>query len=467
MDIPRTRYAKTVDGVHIAYRVLGHGPVDLIRVTGSVSNFEIELEEPHTTDYFEGLASFSRLILFDMRGSGLSDRTPTPDLEKRAEDLRAVLDAVGSERPVILGDVSGGALAVFFAATYPARVQALILGGAYARGAWAPDYPIGQTEQSYLAERADIERRWGSTELAQEWVDAQIPSLAQDGGFVERFAKYLRHAASPSAALAFHDSLYAIDVRTLLGSVQAPTLVLAIPGSGDLVKGTGDVIRERYLAERIPGSTYVELPGHDFAIEFTNPGVLIDEMERFVRSVTAEEAAFDRVLATVLFTDIVGSTQRAAALGDSGWRDLLERHHEAVRAMIGRYRGVEIDTAGDGFFATFDGPARGVRCARAIVEALRPLGLEVRAGLHTGEVETMDGKVGGIGVHIGARVGAMAHASEILVSSTVKDLVAGSGLAFEDAGEHELKGIPDRWRLYRVVESPVDRRESEIARRTA
>ena len=451
MNVPETRYAKTVDGVNIAYQMRGHGPVDLIRVTGNVSNFEIELEEPRTADYFDGLASFSRLILFDMRGTGLSDRAQPPDLEKRAEDLRAVLDEAGSERAVILGDVSGGALAVFFAATYPTRVQALILGGAYARGAWAPDYPIGQQEQSYLAEREEIERRWGTLEFAQEVIDAQVPSLAHDAGFVERFAKYLRHGASPAAALAFHDSLYAIDVRALLGSVQAPTLVLAIPGSGDLVEGTGDVVRERYLAERIPASTYVELPGRDFAIEYTNPKVLLHEMERFVRSVTAEEATFDRVLATVLFTDIVGSTQHAAAMGDTAWRELLARHHEAVRALIGRYRGIEIDTAGDGFFATFDGPARGVRCARAIVDAVRPLGLEVRAGLHTGEVETIDGKVSGIGVHIGARVGSMANASEVLVSSTVKDLVAGSGLVFESAGEHELKGVPDRWRLYRVA----------------
>ena len=451
METPRTRYAKTIDGVNIAYQVRGHGPVDLIRATGNVGNFEIELEEPHTAEYFDRLASFSRLILFDMRGTGLSDRTQTPDLEKRAEDLRAVLDAVGSERAVVLGDVSGGALAVFFAATYPARVQALILGGAYARGAWAPDYPIGQKEASYLAEREDIERRWGTIGFAQETIDAQVPSLAHDAGFVERFARYLRHAASPASALAFHDSLYAIDVRALLGSVQAPTLVLAIPGSGDLVEGTGDVVRERFLAERIPGARYVELPGRDFAIEHTNPKALLDEMERFVGSVTAEEATFDRVLATVMFIDIVGSTQIAARLGDATWKALLERHHETVRALLGRYRGTEIDTAGDGFFASFDGPARGVRCARSIIDAMRPLDLEVRAGLHAGEVETIDGKVGGIGVHIGARVGALAEASQVLVSSTVKDLVAGSGLAFEDAGEHELKGIPERWHLYRVL----------------
>jgi class 3 adenylate cyclase len=455
VEAPRTRYAKTVDGVNIAYQVRGGGPVDLIRVMGFVGNFEIELEEPHTAEYFDGLASFSRLILFDTRGTGLSDRTQTPDLEKRAEDLRAVLDAVGSDRAVILGDVSGGALAVFFAATYPARVQALILGGAYARHAWAPDYPIGQTETSYLADREDIERRWGTIGLAQEMIDAQIPSLAEDTGFVERFARYLRHGASPSSALAFLDSLYAIDVRALLGSVQAPTLVLAIPGSGDLVKGSGDVVRERYLAERIPGARYVELPGRDFAIESTNPKALLGEMERFIRSVTAEEASFDRVLATVLFIDIVGSTRKAAQLGDAAWKELLERHHETVRALLGRYRGTEIDTAGDGFFATFDGPARGVRCARSVIDALRPLGLEVRAGLHTGEVETIDGKVGGIGVHIGARVGALAEASQVLVSSTVKDLVAGSGLAFEDAGEHELKGVPERWHLYRALHEDI------------
>ena len=325
------------------------------------------------------------------------------------------------------------------------------LNGAYARAAWAPDYQIGQKEEDFLADREDTARRWGTIEFAQEWVDRQAPSLSNDSEYVEWFAKTLRHGASPAAELEFEDMWRAIDVRSVLGSVQAPTLVIATPGAGDLVKGTGDVARERYLVERIPGAKYVELPGRDLIIEHTNPGLLLDEIERFIRSVSAEEHEIDRVLATVLFTDIVGSTERASTLGDAAWRVLLERHHRTVRAMIGRYRGREINTAGDGFLATFDGPARGVRCAQAIAEAVRPLGLEIRAGLHTGEIDVAGDDVQGIAVHIGARVGALAGSSEVLVSQTVKDLVAGSGLVFEDAGEHELKGVPDRWHLYRVV----------------
>ena len=451
METPQTRYAKTLDGVNIAYQVRGNGPVDLIYARGWTQNFEIELEGPRSGAWFSGLASFSRLILFDKRGTGLSDRTPTPDLEMRADDLRAVLDAAGSDRAVVMGDADGGALAVFFAATHPERVQALILNGAYARAAWAPDYPIGQKEEDFLADRDDTARRWGTIEFAQEWVDRQAPSLSNDTEYVEWFAKTLRHGASPAAELEFEDMWRAIDVRSVLGSVQAPTLVIATPGAGDLVKGTGDVARERYLVERIPGAKYVELPGRDLIIEHTNPGPLLDEIERFIRSVSAEEREIDRVLATVLFTDIVGSTEKAAELGDRSWKDLLERHHQIVRAMVGRYRGREIDTAGDGFLATFDGPARGVRCAQAIAEAVQSLGLEIRAGLHTGEIEMTDNDIQGIAVHIGARVGAIAGPSEVLVSQTVKDLVAGSGLAFEHAGEHELKGVPDRWHLYRAV----------------
>jgi class 3 adenylate cyclase len=451
VEIPRTRYAKTVDGVNIAYQVRGDGPVDLIYARGWTQNFEIELEGPRSGAWFGGLASFARLILFDKRGTGLSDRTRTPDLEMRADDLRAVLDAVGTERAVVMGDADGGALAVFFAATHPERVQALILNGAYARAAWAPDYPIGQKEEDFLADREDTAERWGTIEFAQEWVDRQAPSLSNDTEYVEWFAKTLRHGASPAAELEFEDMWRAIDVRSVLGSVQAPTLVIATPGAGDLVKGTGDVARERYLVERIPGAKYVELPGRDLIIEHTNPDLLLDEIERFIRSVSAEEREIDRVLATVLFTDIVGSTERASTLGDAAWRDLLERHHQTVRAMIGRYRGREVNTAGDGFLATFDGPARGVRCAQAIAEAVRALGLEVRVGLHTGEIDVTGDDVQGIAVHIGARVGALAGPSEVLVSQTVKDLVAGSGLSFEDAGEHELKGVPDRWHLYRVV----------------
>ena len=453
MNIPQTQYAKTADGVNIAYQVRGDGPVDLIYATGWTGNLEVALEGRRSAAYFGGLASFSRLILFDKRGTGLSDRTRTPDLEMRADDLRAVLEAVGSARAVVMGDADGGALAVYFAATHPERVQALILSGGYARAAWAPDYPSGLKEEEYLAEREDMARRWATIEYAQEWVDRQAPSLSHDVEYVEWFAKVLRHGASPAAALEFLDMWYSIDVRSVLGSVQAPTLVIAIIGSGVLIPSdVGLVEGGRYLAERIPGAKYVELPGRDLIMEHSDPGPLFHEIEGFVRSVSAEESEIDRVLATVLFTDIVGSTERASEVGDSSWKELLERHHSIVRAMLGRYRGTEIDTAGDGFLATFDGPARGVRCAQAITEAMGPLGIEVRAGLHTGEVETIDGKVAGIAVHIGARVGALAGPSEVWVSQTVKDLVAGSGLTFADAGEHELKGIPDSWHLYRVVD---------------
>ena len=457
METPETHYAKTDDGVHIAYQVRGSGPVDLIWAGGWVGNFEVDLENAGFAPFCAGLAAFSRLIQFDKRGAGLSDRTRTPDLEKRADDLLAVLDAVGSERAVILGAADGGALAVFFAASHPERVQALILKGPSARTAWAPDYPWGVKEEEYLADREDLVRRWGSIELAQEWAEREAPSSAHDAEFVQWFAKSMRHGASPRSVVEFHDMNFAIDVRSVLAGVQAPTLVIAIPGSDELFPGAEGAVQEHYVADRIPGAKYIELPGRDWMIEITDPQPLLREIERFIGSVSAEEAQFDRVLATVLFTDIVGSTEKATALGDAEWKDVLERHHATVRAMIGRYRGTEVNTTGDGFLATFDGPARGVRCAQAIAEAVRPLGLEIRAGLHTGEVETIDGTVGGLAVHIGARVGALAGPSEVLVSQTVKDLVAGSDLTFESAGEHDLKGVPDRWHLYHVVKGPLEK----------
>jgi class 3 adenylate cyclase len=292
--------------------------------------------------------------------------------------------------------------------------------------------------------RTEIEEHWGSEEMARRFLEYDSPMYARDPEWIRWVAKTLRHGASPAAALAFDDVENELDVRSVLATVQAPTLVLSRSADSAHAKAAD-------LAERIPGARYVRLPGKEWMPYAGNIDPLMEEIERFVGSVRDEEATFERVLATVLFTDIVGSTEQAAALGDAAWKALLERHHAAVRAMMGRYRGVEVDTAGDGFFATFDGPARAVRCALAIVEAVRPLGIETRVGVHTGEVETIAGKVGGIAVSIGARVGALASASEVLVSSTVKDLVAGSGIVFQDAGEHELKGVPDRWRLYRVV----------------
>jgi class 3 adenylate cyclase len=445
-EIPETKYAKTVDGVRIAYQVVGDGPVDLVYILGFAGNLEVEFESSASDHFLERLSSFARVIVYDARGTGLSDRVlETSNLDMRADDLRAVLDATGSERAVLLGYSESGSVAAFFAATHPERVLALVLYASAARWAWAPDYPFGRSKADQERIRLEDFEGWGSTELAKYWIEDEAPSHVGDPEWVRSLAKVMRHSGSPAAALTFQDVQYETDVRGVLPSVQAPTLVLS--------RAPIDHERSADLAERIPGAKYVHLPGRDRMPYAGNIEVLLGEVERFVRSVSAEEASFDRVLATVLFTDIVGSTEKAAGLGDTAWKDLLERHHAVVRAMIGRYRGAEIDTAGDGFLATFDGPARGVRCAQAIAEAVQPLGLEIRAGLHTGEVETIDGKVGGIAVHIGARVGALAGPSEVLVSQTVKDLVAGSGLTFENAGEHELKGVPDRWHLYRVVDS--------------
>jgi class 3 adenylate cyclase len=442
VDAAQTKYAKTIDGVNIAYRVHGAGPLDLAYIMGGPGNIEAGWETPWCIRFLERLSSFSRVILFDKRGSGLSDRTQTPDLELRADDLRAVLDGAGSDRAVLFGDGDGGSLAAFFAATHPDRVLALVLYNSWARAAWAPDYPLGRSKKEWEEWLAEIEEQWGTEEIARRWLKFN-PSHVGDPEWIRWLAKDMRHGASPAAALAFNEVEAEMDVRSVLATVQASTLVLS--------RSEPAHARAADLAERIPGARHVRVPGKDWIPYAGNIEPFIDEVERFVRSVSAEEASYDRVLATVLFTDIVGSTQKAAQLGDGVWRDLLERHHATVRAMIGRYRGVEIDTAGDGFLATFDGPARGVGCARAISEAVKTLGLEVRAGLHTGEVETIDGKVGGIAVYIGARVGTLAGPSEVLVSQTVKDLVAGSGLTFEDAGEHELKGVPGSWRLYRVA----------------
>jgi class 3 adenylate cyclase len=442
--IPETRYAKTADGVHIAYQTRGEGSVDLVYVMQYANNLEVAVEHPREARFLERLGSFSRLILFDKRGTGLSDRDQTPDLDTRVDDLRAVLDAVGSDRAVLFGESEGGALVSFFAATHPDRVLALILYGTLARYAWAPDYPFGMRREEFLARRDALASGWGTFDYVRGLVEEQAPSLAGDADYIRWWAKLQRHSASPAAALAFEDVWYGTDVRAVLGSVQAPTLVLSRTRTDGLSPS-------RDLADRIPGARHVEFPGRDQVPEAGNMDEIIDAAERFVQSIRAEETQFDRVLGTVMFTDIVGSTEKAATLGDAAWKDLIERHHRTVRAMIGRYRGREIDTAGDGFFASFDGPARAVRCAQAIRQAVMPLGLDVRAGLHTGEVETIAGKAGGIAVMIGARIAGIAAPSEILVSATVKDLVAGSGLSFEPRGEHELKGVPDRWRLYRVM----------------
>lgn len=455
---PETRYAVTVDGVHIAYQVHGQGPLDLVWVQGFADNIEVALEvNPYWQQMLAGMAARWRVILFDKRGTGLSDRQQTPDLEKRADDLRAVLDAVGSRSAVLCGESEGGALAAFYAATHPDRVAALVLVNGWARAAWAPDYEFGVTEQEFRADREAMARLWGTEEYAREWAMAEAPSVADDAEYIRSLAKEMRHSASPGAALEFYDAWYALDVRAILGAIQAPTLMLcradARGSVGEAVPGA-----MKYMADRIPGARYVPVPGRDYLICLGDWNRIILEIEGFLRAQRAEQEEFDRVLATVLFTDIVSSTDRAAEMGDRPWKELLERHHQVVRAMLGRYRGVEVSTAGDGFFATFDGPARAVRCAQAIVSAVHPLGLEIRAGVHTGEIEHMGDNVGGIAVHIGARVGAVAGASEVVVSSTVHDLVFGSGLSFRDHGLHELKGVPGTWQLYRVTTDVTDQR---------
>jgi class 3 adenylate cyclase len=447
MDVPDPRYATTSDGTHIAYTVMGAGAMDLVYAFGYQSNIDADGEVPFHAAFRQQLASFFRLIVFDRRGTGLSDRSGIGEagsLEEGMDDIRAVMDAAGSERALLFGLTDGGMLCALFAASHPDRAIGLVLWGASPRGKRSADYPWGWTDEEWASRFEEIERSWGSVAFAERELRSAAPGVSFDRAEIESAARMFRAVASPGSALAIARTLRDFDIRAVLPAIQVPTLVMHATGEPYIEES-------RYTASLIPGATFVETPGSEYLPFWSSADRVTEEIRRFAISVQDEEAELSRVLATVLFTDIVDSTTRAADLGDRAWRDLLERHHAVIRAMIGRYRGSEIDTAGDGFFATFDGPARGVKCAQAISEAVRRLGLEVRAGLHAGEVETIDGRVGGIAVHIGARVGALAGPSDVLVSRTVKDLVVGSGLSFEEAGEHELKGIPDRWQLYRLV----------------
>ncbi len=450
MNVPEIRYAKTPEGVHIAYQVVGEGPTDLIVIGAGYSNIEFFWSIPPIARYLRDLASIARIILFDPRGMGLSDPLGVeqlPTIETRMADTLSVMQAVGSERAALLGSDATGPLAILFAATYPERTTALILYGTLACGLKSPDYPWAWSPEEWDDNDREMEERWGDPTYVEEFWKWMSPTVQLDEHLKQVYATYFRVAASPGTAVALNRMERETDVRSVLPTVQVPTIVLN--RTGDQIYSVGE---GRYLAEQIPGARFVELDGSDHPPWDGDTDSVLAEIRRFLASVRNEEAEFDRVLASVLFTDVVGSTKKAAQLGDRGWRDLVERHHGVVRAMLARYRGSEVDTAGDGFFATFDGPARAVRCAQAIVEAVRPLGIDVRAGVHTGEVETIDTKVGGIAVVIASRIASMAKTSEVLASSTVKDLTAGSGLVFDDAGEHELKGIPDRWRLYRVVD---------------
>jgi class 3 adenylate cyclase len=435
---PDTRYADS-GGVSIAYQVLGEGPRDLVFVPGWVSNIEVYWEEPTMARFLTRLGSFSRLILFDKRGTGLSDRvTDMPSLEVRMDDVRAVMDAVGSEHAALLGTSEGGPMCALFSATYPMRASALIMHAGFPRRTRAPDYPFGPTEQEYRAWVDEMQREWGGP----FGLGVRAPSLAADKRFSQWWARLLRMSASPAAATALVTMNGEIDIRHILSAIRVPTLLLHSVRDAAI-----DIGASRYMAERIPGARLVELSGQDHLVWLDDADAILGEIEEFLTGVRRSDEP-DRVLATVLFTDIVGATEKAALLGDRHWRDLLVSHQEVVRRELARFRGREINTAGDGFFAAFDGPARGVRCARAIAEDVRSLGLEIRAGLHTGECEVIGDDMGGIVVHIGARIAAVAAPGEVLVSSTVRDLVAGSGLRFRDHGAATLKGVEGEWKLY-------------------
>jgi class 3 adenylate cyclase len=447
VEVPKTRYARTVDGISIAYSVLGEGPIDMLWVSGFQGNLEVMWEQPLVVAFFVKLASFSRVIFHDRRATGLSDRaTALPDLETRVDDIRTVLDAAASPSTVILGSGEGVHAAALFASTFPRRTRALVLYAASARGMPAPDYPWGLSEDERAHDTRLAEDAWGTEAYAASVMAEEAPSTVGDRAFVRWYAKVMRHWVSPSSAAELTRIFYETDIRSVLPTVRVPTLVLC--------RAWTDSDEDEYVASLVPDASLVRLTGEDTSIIVADPNDVADAIRNFIGLERPPEE-LDRVLRTVMFTDIVGSTQQVAELGDRGWGELVERHHATVRAMLARYRGTEVDTAGDGFFATFDGPARALRCAQSIIETVRPLGIEVRVGLHTGEVETIAGTVGGLAVVIGARVGAIARASEVLATSTVKDLTAGSGLVFEDAGEHELKGVPDRWHLYRVVNVEV------------
>ncbi len=456
MDVADTRYASTEDGVHIAYQVVGDGPVDVVFVHAFVTHLELMWELPSFEQLIRSLSSFARVILFDKRGVGLSDRLSSslPTLEARMDDLRAVLDAVGSERALLFGVGDGGALAALFAASSPKRSLGLLLWSGAVRLAWAPDYPWGMREEDFeerLRARAEL---WGDVRRGEEsvamtfWVDGE--HLRRDPRFVSWLVRLQRNGAAPGDLATFSRVWLSTDARGALPAIQVPAAVI--------VRGAwpAELIEEStWTAGQIPGASVVTLPGEGEEPYLGNVAQVAEAVERFASSIREEQEVFDRVLATVLFTDIVGSTEQASTLGDRAWKLLVEQHHSRVRALLGRFRGNEVDTAGDGFYATFDGPGRAVRCASAIVRSMEPLGINVRAGLHTGEVETIAGKAGGLAVVIGSRIASLAGPSEVLVSQTVRELTAGSGLAFEDLGERELKGVPGQWRINRVVGAPA------------
>lgn len=438
---PQTQYAQSGD-LSIAYQVFGDGPIDIIMIPGFVSHVEMMWEIPTVAHMLERFGSFARVIRFDRRGWGMSDPVVgVPTMEDRIDDARAVMDAVGSTRAAVFAVSEGVPLALLFAATHPERVSSLVLYGGMARSTWAPDYPWATPRDDLLESSIALTPHLYEGAM----IEIMAPSLAEEPLARALFAKLQRYSASPSMLQANYLMFLDIDVRAVLPVISVPTLVLHRHGDRAV-----NYRAARWMAEQIPGATYVELAGIDHSPFAGDPDSIVDEAEEFLTGVRRAHEV-DRVLATVMFTDIVDSTVRATAMGDRLWRDLLDAQNTVLRRELGRFRGTEIKTLGDGMLATFDGPARAIRCAESMIAAVKPLGIEIRVGLHTGEVELVEnGDVAGIAVHIAARVGAKAGTGEVLVSGTVKDLVAGSGIGFADRGEHELKGIPDVWRLFAV-----------------
>jgi class 3 adenylate cyclase len=445
VEIPDVHYARSGD-VAIAYQVVGEGPIDLVFFRSMGGDLLSTWDHPLSRRHVEGLASFSRVLMLDKRGTGLSDRvSELPTLESRMDDARAVMDAVGSERALFWTGHEGSRLAILFAATYPERTAGLMLLDPWVTGVWAPGYPWAPTEEQWRRRTAAVGEGWGTREFFLPMLRDWAPALADDHEFQDWFIEHMRRSMSPGAALAFYRMVGEADVRDVLPSVRVPTLI---------VSSAADRNESRYVAEHISGAQFLELEGFEGVWTWIEDDVheqTMASLARFARNVVeAREPEPDRVLATILFTDIVDSTPRTVQLGDRAWHELLQRHNAVVRDRLSEFRGHELDTAGDGFFASFDGPGRAIACACALVEDLRSLGLDIRAGVHTGEFDRLEQKLTGIGVAVGARVASHAGAGEVLVSSTVKDLVAGSGLEFAERGVFDLKGVPGEWRLYAV-----------------
>jgi class 3 adenylate cyclase len=452
VDHPQTHFAWR-DDVALAYQVLGEGSPPLLYLQGWPSNVELNWDHPAMARFLRGLARSRRLIVTDPRGSGCSERASPHDvwpLETMMEDVIVVLDAAEIERAALFARHHLGLVACMFAATYPERTTGLILNQTTANFLWSLETPWESNEEWWQRYEDDEIRNWGQRSQSNQVVAVRDPSVAYDRTYLDWWHRYTLLSEAPGSTLAHIRKYIHADVRSILPSIHVPTLVLRRADAKEDSYGPSAL----FLTERIPGARLCDLPGHDRSPWVGDQEPVLRAIDDFLGEVRREASELERVLATVLFTDIIGSTEKAAELGDSAWRALIERHRARVRTLLARFRGKEVDTAGDGFFATFDGPARAIRCAQAIVEDVRALGLEVRAGLHTGECETIDGKVGGLAVNIGARVGALAGPSELLVSRTVKDLVVGSGLSFAGAGVHALKGVPGDWELYRVVNEP-------------